>query len=144
LGWGSISKIQLAPKQERKKFHHDRVHGSFNAIQFCCTPTIPATTSHLSLSSALSNSKKLPLTRPCLGASCNTILDFFDGVNRFHVGDHLSLNLFGSPARTNDTQYAMSSSAKSVALGDISENVPVPFALKKGGRRKGKISSKLG
>jgi len=128
LGVGQHIEVQLASR--RKKTCRDRVC-SFNAIQFCCTPTCPATTSHLPLSSALSNSKKLPLTRPSSGASCNTILDFFDDVNRFHAGDHLSLNLFGSPARTNDTQYAMSSSANAVAVGDISENVVVPFGLEK-------------
>jgi len=55
--------------------------------------------------------------------------DFLE-VNGVHTGDRLSLNLFGSPERTKDNQYAMSSSAKALSAGDVSENVVVPFKLK--------------
>jgi len=137
LGWGSISNFNFLQEKKKKipsrprawliQTHSESILLHPNHPRHNLTPLTLLGTLQL---------QKAPTNTPSLSASCNTILDFFDGVKRFHTGDHLSLNLFGSPARTNDTQYAMSSSAKSVALGDISVKVPVPFALKRGGGKK--------
>ena len=37
--------------------------------------------------------------------------------------------MLGFPDRTNESQYAMSSSAKAVEMGDIGVNVEVPLRL---------------
>lgn len=41
----------------------------------------------------------------------------------------MSLYVLGFPDRTNESQYAMSSSAKAVEMGDIGVNVEVPLRL---------------
>ena len=45
------------------------------------------------------------------------------------VGALASLNVFGLPERTKDSQYAMSSDANAFSEGVMGEKVPVPLNL---------------
>jgi hypothetical protein len=51
-------------------------------------------------------------------------------VKAVQEGDLSSLNVFGSPERTNDIQYAISSRAKLTSAALIGANVVVPSSLR--------------
>ena len=126
---------------QEKKTHRDRVRGSSKHIQrqFCSLlhPNHPATTSHLPLSSTPPNSKELPLTHPppqmFPATQSSTILE---GVNRFHTGDRLSFKKPVRISRTHKRHPIRELFREICRAGDISENVPVPFALEMGEDKK--------
>lgn len=109
--------------------------------QFSCWALSPATKLHLFASSADSCSAKFPLiVVDPLGSSCSTIRALSD-VNGAQAGDRASLKVFGFPARTKETQYAISSCANVISAGAMGWKVVVPFILKKeSGKRSGTTS----
>lgn len=75
----------------------------------------------------------LPLVWNLVGPSlcCRSIrcIIFLSLTNPIHLGDLLNLKRLGSPDRTNDSQYAMSSSENEVSVGVISLRAKVPLGL---------------
>lgn len=100
----------------------------------CSSPALLAIDSHLPASTFPSTSLLLPLGNvvpllSALGPSVNTIrrLSLVEYVD--HSGDLESLNVFGSPERTKESQYAMSSEAKAFSVLFWVVKVVVPLNL---------------
>lgn len=102
--------------------------------QACSSPNLLAMNSHLPVSVFPSTSLVLPLinavpslarSRPCVRIIlCLSLAEYSD-----HSGDLESLNAFGSPERTKESQYAMSSEAKAFSVLFWAVKVVVPLKL---------------
>ena len=99
-------------------------------IHACSLCDLLATNSHRLLSSAGSCSASLPLiVRSFVFGSWRAMRCCPFIVYSGQIGERSSLNVFGSPARTKESQYAMSSSANARSRSVCGSNVVVPLNL---------------